>query len=225
MTVIALVDDESKILRFVSANLKASGFQVYNFTNGKDLLDSFDIIMPDLILLDVMMADMDGFEVLRRVRTFTDTPVILLTARSDACDKVNGLNLGADDYLTKPFSLDELFARVNAVLRRTQANSQSTITTVDQTKNLKIDYAKRRVWVQDTEIEFTNIEFKLIELLFTHKEKVITHEELLKDIWGPEYRNDIDYLRVAIAKVRRKLRQYDDSDYIVTYPGMGYMLE
>ncbi|CQR46302.1 Transcriptional regulatory protein YycF [Paraliobacillus sp. PM-2] len=224
---VVVVDDERKIARFISANLKSVGYKVTTYLSGVELLENFDLIQPDIILLDVMMPEMDGFEVLARLRKFTSTPVIVLTARSQAKDKVEGLNLGADDYLTKPFSLDELFARVKAVLRRTQPIEQMTN---DQTALVcgafKIDFPKRRCWIADQELKLTNTEYSILELLAMNSDKVVTHEQVLSDIWGPEYRDEVEYLRVAIARIRGKLKKVDKevAKLIVTYPGAGYLL-
>jgi two-component system KDP operon response regulator KdpE len=223
---ILIVDDEPKIVRFISANLKSLGHETVSCTNGKEALERIDDFDPDLLLLDIMMPHMDGFEVLQRLRHFSNVPVIILTARSDSTDKVRGLNLGADDYLTKPFSLDELFARVNAVLRRIQARTDAPVSKLSELKTgpITVNLASRRAWLHDTEIRFTETEYNLFALLIQHAGKVMTHEQLLSDVWGPEYRDDVEYLRVAIARIRQKIKQLDaDLDIIVTYPGVGYM--
>lgn len=223
---ILIVDDEPKIIRFISANLKSLGHETAACSNGPDALEMVDSFDPDLMLLDIMMPGMDGFETLRRLRTFSNVPVIILTARSDSSDKVQGLNLGADDYLTKPFSLDELFARVNAVLRRFEGRSavHSAASSELRSGAVTLNLAQRRTWLADTEIKFTETEYNLFVLLIQNAGKVMTHEQLLSDVWGSEYRDDVEYLRVAIARIRQKLKQADDElDLIVTYPGVGYM--
>ena len=149
---ICIVDDEPKIVRFVAANLKSIGYEVSTVNSGEELFEKFDLISPDLILLDIMMPGQDGFYVLDKLRKFSDVPVIMLTARSNPKDKVHGLNVGADDYLTKPFSLDELFARVNAVLRRSQSSlSEPSVakTPVIRTGDLTIDLGSKRCWIND----------------------------------------------------------------------------
>ncbi|MEJ8547557.1 response regulator transcription factor [Brevibacillus borstelensis] len=224
---IMIVDDEKKILRFISANLKSLGYETATCLSGPEALENFDLINPTLVLLDIMMPEMDGFEVLKRLRSFSDVPVIILTARSNANDKVYGLNLGADDYLTKPFSLDELFARVNAVLRRYEGRlpiepEASELVSGDVTVNL----AQRRIWVKETELKLTETEYNLFILLMQNSGKVMTHEQLLGEVWGSEYRDEVEYLRVAIARIRQKLKQIDsDQKLIVTYPGVGYMIK
>ncbi|MGO0058885.1 response regulator transcription factor [Brevibacillus fluminis] len=223
---ILIVDDEPKIIRFISANLKSIGFETASCTSGSEALDQIDLFDPDLILLDIMMPGMDGFEVLKRLRSFSNVPVIILTARSNSTDKVQGLNEGADDYLTKPFALDELFARVHAVLRRADSRPVNPIGISElQNGPLTVNLGQRRIWLHDTEIKFTDTEYKLFVLLLQNAGKVMTHEQLLSDIWGSEYRDDVEYLRVAIARVRQKIKQVDqESNLIVTYPGVGYMV-
>jgi len=163
---IAIVDDEPKIVRFIKANLLSFNYQVCTFSNGEQFLEQFDLHEPDLVLLDVMMPDMDGFTVLKQLRKFSKVPVIFLTARSASDDMLQAFDLEADDYLTKPFSLDELFARVKAVLRRTKVNhelgrEESRITTY----NLEINIAQKRVYVKGNEVKLTNIEYLILELL------------------------------------------------------------
>jgi two-component system KDP operon response regulator KdpE len=223
---IIIIDDEPKILRFISANLKSLGYESYSLLSGAEALEKLDELDPDLILLDLMMPGLDGFEVLKRVRTFSNVPIIILTARGNSNDKVQGLNLGADDYLTKPFSLDELFARVKAVLRRTD-NRLVNHHVVSEIINgeVTINLAQRRSWIGSRELKLTETEYRLFSLLMLNAGKVITHEQLLSDVWGSEYRDDVEYLRVAIARIRQKIRSMEfDGSFIVTYPGVGYMI-
>ncbi|MDF2572903.1 MAG: walR, partial [Sporomusa sp.] len=153
---IFIIDDEPKILRFISANLKSLGYEPHIFQNGSEALDKFDILDPELILLDLMMPGLDGITLLKRLRTFSNVPVIILTARGNANDKVQGLNMGADDYLTKPFSLDELFARVKAVLRRSDNRVvNSHMTSEIKNGEVTINLAQRRAWVGDKELRLT----------------------------------------------------------------------
>lgn len=226
---ICVVDDEAKILRFISANLKSVGYEVVTAGSGEELLEKYDLISPDLILLDIMMPGQDGFYVLEELRKFSNVPVIMLTARGNPQDKVHGLNLGADDYLTKPFSLDELFARVNAVLRRSISHTSEfhiETTSVVKTGELEIDLGSKRCWINKQELKLTQTEFLLVEMLAMNIDKVVQHETLLSEVWGPQYRDDVEYLRVAIARIRRKLKEKlnDVQEYIITYPGLGYML-
>ncbi|MDD9266918.1 response regulator transcription factor [Paenibacillus sp. GCM10023248] len=227
---IMIVDDEPKIVRFVAANLKSLDFETMTCQSGAEALEKVEAFDPDLILLDLMMPGMDGFEVLKRLRSYSGVPVIMLTARSNGADKVQGLNLGADDYLTKPFSLDELFARVNAVLRRMDGRmappaAASEITLGAVTVNL----AQRRIWLGETEVKLTETEYNLFALLLQHAGKVMTHEQLLSEVWGSEYRDEVEYLRVTIARIRQKIKSAAEgqelaaAELIVTYPGVGYM--
>ncbi len=227
---ICVVDDEAKILRFIAANLKSVGYEVVTAESGEELLENYDLISPDLILLDIMMPGKDGLCVLEELRKFTNTPIVMLTARSNPKDKVNGLNLGADDYLTKPFSLDELFARVKAVLRRSQPSLSEGIigdSSVITTGTLQVDVGSKRVWIHDEEVKLTQTEFKLLEILALNLDKVVQHETLLSEVWGPQYRDDVEYLRVGIARIRRKIKERlkEPEEYIITYPGLGYMLK
>ncbi|KRE72940.1 response regulator transcription factor [Paenibacillus sp. Soil750] len=222
---IMIVDDEPKIIRFIAANLKSLGFETVACQNGAEALEKAEAVDPDLILLDLMMPGMDGFEVLRRLRTYSSVPVIMLTARSNGADKVQGLNLGADDYLTKPFSLDELFARVNAVLRRLDGRMPAPSTVSELNVGpVNVNLAQRRIWVSEAEVKFTETEYNLFVLLLQHEGKVMTHEQLLSEIWGSEYRDEVEYLRVTIARIRQKLKAHTEGqELIVTYPGVGYM--
>lgn len=223
---IIIIDDEPKILRFIAANLKSLGYDPHSFLNGLEALEKIDLLDPELILLDIMMPELDGFAFLKRLRTFSDVPVIILTARGNSTDKVQGLNMGADDYLTKPFSLEELFARVQAVLRRSARRLVNNYST-SEIKNgeVIINLAQRRIWIGNKELKLTETEYGLFSLLMANVGKVLTHEQLLSEVWGSEYRDDIEYLRVAIARIRQKIKQADyKAGLIVTYPGVGYMI-
>ncbi|RHW41003.1 DNA-binding response regulator [Neobacillus notoginsengisoli] len=226
---ICVVDDEPKILRFVSANLRSIGYEVATAASGEELFDKFDLISPDLILLDIMMPGQDGFEVMENLRKFSNVPVIMLTARSNPKDKVQGLNVGADDYLTKPFSLDELFARVNAVLRRSQSNPVNSAianSPVVRTGKLAMDLGSKRCWLGEEELKLTQTEYAVMEILALNLDKIVPHKTLLSKVWGPQYQDDVEYLRVGIARIRRKIKDLagEEKEYIVTYPGLGYML-
>lgn len=225
---IAIVDDEPKIVRFIKANLLSLGYKIETFSDGKQFLDNFDLHKLDLVLLDIMMPNMDGFTVLERLRKFSNVPVIILTARSNSNDLVEGFELGADDYLTKPFSLEELFARVKAVLRRTshieQTVHEEKLVTIDK---ININLAQKRIFVDDKDIRFTNTEYLILEHLAVHADKIVSHEQILVSVWGAEYRDEVEYLRVAIARIRKKLKEAgctDISKIICTYPGIGYSL-
>ncbi|MBP1764194.1 MAG: walR [Firmicutes bacterium] len=221
-----VIDDEAKILRFIAANLKSLGYEVHPFATGTEALAQFDVINPDLVLLDITMPGLDGFQVLERIRSFSEVPVIMLTARDNANDKVLGLNSGADDYLTKPFSLEELFARVKAVLRRYDKTPLNSSTTSQiQNGPIRLNLAQRRLWVNQEELKLTETEYKLFSLLMLNMNKVVSHEQLLCTVWGAEYRDEVEYLRVTLARIRQKLKVVgQDSSFWVNYPGVGYMI-
>lgn len=224
---IFIIDDEPKIIRLLAANLKSIGFATQGYTRGSEALAEIDLLDPDLILLDIMMPVMDGFAVLERIRSFSNVPIIILTARDQCDDKVRGLNLGADDYLTKPFALDEVFARINAVLRRSTCN-HAIKNSISEIENgpIKINMGQCRVWAEEVEIRLTNTEYKIFSLLMQNLGKVMTHEYLLREVWGYEYSDEIEYLRVAIARLRQKIKKViSHVEYIKTYSGIGYMIE
>ena len=224
---IFIIDDEAKIVRLLAANLKTLGYETNGFMSGSEALTQIDLLDPDLILLDVMMPGMDGFNVLEKLRSFSDIPVIILTARDQGDDKVRGLNLGADDYLTKPFSLEEVFARVRAVLRRSVRTGQAKTGAAEKKiGDVIINLLQGRVWFNGQEIRLTQTEYKLFALLAQNIGKVLTHEFLLGEVWGPEYTHEIEYLRVAIARLRQKLKHATgEVEYIKTYSGIGYLIE
>lgn len=222
---VLVVDDEPRILRFVRAELESAGCRVLTASEGNAALEIVESSRPDLVVLDVIMPGMDGFEVLRRVRELSSVPVILLTARGSDADKVRGLDLGADDYLTKPFSPDELSARIRAVLRRTSSGSQTPAKTQFRVGDLTVDFDRRKVVARGQEVAMSRTEWQLLQQLAMNAGKVMLHEDLLVRTWGPEYRDDVEYLRVWISRLRRKIED-DPSQplYLRTVPGVGYLL-
>ncbi|CEG27017.1 response regulator transcription factor [Bacillus sp. B-jedd] len=225
---IAIIEDDAKIARFIKANLQSKGYEAITFPEGELFLEQFALQNPDLVLLDITLPGINGFTVLDRLRKFTNVPVIILTARSNSNDLVEGFELGADDYLTKPFSLDELFARVKAVLRRMSVHEQIF---QEESKlsigSLDINFAQKRVFALGKELRFTHTEYMILEQLALYADKIISHEQLLVSVWGKEYRDEVEYLRVAIARIRKKLKEAgitNSSDLIRTYPGIGYSL-
>lgn len=224
---IVVIDDEPKIVRLLTANLKTLGYEVHGFAAGPAALAAWDELQPDLLILDLMLPEWDGFTILERLRRFSAVPVLMLTARDQCDDKVRGLNLGADDYLTKPFALAELFARVQAILRRTRQPHALPASTVQTLGALRHDQGQCRVWAGEQEVRFTSTEYKLFALLMRHSGKVLTHEFLLQAVWGPEYGQEVEYLRVAIARMRSKLKAALGSECtaVKTYPGIGYSLQ
>jgi two-component system KDP operon response regulator KdpE len=222
---ILIVDDEPKLVRLVSQVLKAVGFHVVAASNGQQALEMVALEQPDLVLLDIVLnPGIDGHEVCRRLREFSDLPVIMLTAKAQEADVLRGFDAGADDYLTKPFSAKELVARVRAVLKRSR-RPEETVTTALSCGELEIDFARRAVRVGGANVTLTRTEYALLRQLAINANRVMLHHDLLTAVWGPEYRDDIDYLRAYIRHLRRKL-EADPANprYIVTAPGVGYML-
>jgi len=222
---VLVVDDEPRILRFVRAELEAAGFEVLTASDGSSALELVESHSPDLVVLDVIMPGMDGFEVLRRLRSRRAVPVILLTARGSDADKVRGLDLGADDYLTKPFSPDELSARIRAVLRRASSASRALAVPLFRVGDLTVDFDRRKVVVRGAEVQMSRTEWQLLQQLALNAGKVMLHEELLVKTGGPEYREDVEDLRVWVSRLRRKIE--DDPAhpvYLRTVPGIGYVL-
>jgi DNA-binding response OmpR family regulator len=224
--VILVVDDDHKILRLLRIELNAQGFQVIMAERGKDALDLIERQRPDLIVLDIIMPGMDGHEVLRRVREKSGVPVILLTAKGTDSDKIAGLELGADDYLSKPFNPEELTARVRAVLRRSQVRESPTNGNQLTCGNIVIDLARRTVYVSGKSVVLSRTEWQLLQQLCANAGRVMLHEDLLTRTWGPEYRDDVQYLRVWISRLRQKLEENpSEPQYIRTVQGIGYILE
>ena len=223
---ILVVDDEPRLLRLVRDVLQAVGHRVVAAGDGKTALEMVALEQPDLILLDILLPNnMDGYEVCRRVREFSDVPVIMLTARARESDKLKGFEVGADDYLTKPFSSRELLARVKAVLRRSKHPEDAKAEANFACGELSINFAQRRVFVRGQEVTLTHTEYELLRQLALHVNAVLLHEQLLTAVWGPEYRNDIDYLRAYVRYLRRKIEaEPSRPKYILTTTGVGYML-
>lgn len=218
---ILLAEDEVAVRDFISRNLQARGFDVSEANNGLEALALWKQDDPHLLILDIMMPLMDGLEVCRHVREKSDVPIIVLTALDAETDKVAALDLGADDYLTKPFGVEELLARIRAVLRRTESKPQAT--GVTQFGDLTIDLSSRIVKLRGEEVRLTPTEFALLGELVTNIGKVMTHRILLQAIWGPEYGNEAEYLRVYINRLRHKLESDPASPcYLLTVPGVGY---
>jgi two-component system, OmpR family, KDP operon response regulator KdpE len=218
--VILVVDDEPRILRFVRANLKAAGYEVVLAAAGAEAIDACEQHDPDLVLLDLGLPDMDGMDLFGRIRSFSEAPVIMLTARDSAPAKIKGLDLGADDYIVKPFDVDELLARIRAVLRRSQKAGGQT-SPVLEVGALRLDVARHGAWVGEEPLRLTPTEFRLLACLAAHAGKVVLHEDLLTHVWGPEYRDAVEYLRVTVLHIRQKL---SGGSVIQTVPGVGYKL-
>ena len=222
---VLVVDDDVRMLRMMQRVLELEGYRVFRASNGKDALEVFDAESPDLVLLDIMMPDMNGHSVCRRLREFSQIPIIMITARGNDEEKVEGLDAGADDYVTKPFSSKELIARVRAVLRRTTLWHESPEPAFSSC-NLVIDFVRHRVSLDNQEISLTATEYRVLSYMARNADRVVTPDQILKKVWGEEYLGEPHLLQVNIARLRRKLR--DDAKnarYIRTRPGIGYIME
>ncbi len=222
---ILLVDDEPLYLRLLKVNLESEGYEIITARNGEEALEIVSQSIPNLIIMDVMMPKMDGISACNRIRQFSNVPIILLTALGEEQDRVNGLNIGADDYVVKPFSATELVARVKAVLRRTQGQKDSNESTIFTHGNLRIDIAKAEVWKDDHQIYLSATEYKLL-IHFAHQlGKVLTAEDLLSATWGSSYKEEKEILWVSIARLRQKLEDDPHTPvHIVTRTGLGYQM-
>jgi DNA-binding response OmpR family regulator len=221
---ILVVDDDIRMLRMMKRMLELEDFEAITANCGEAALKAFDLETPTLVLLDIMMPDMNGYEVCRRIREFSQVPIIFVTAKGDDKEKVDGLNIGADDYVTKPFAASELAARVRAVLRRTsdQVKPQEA---VFRYKDMVIDFTSRRVTVNDQELKLTSTEYKMLSYISINAGRVVTPDQLLNNVWGEEYIGAAHLLQVNIARLRKKLG--DDAKqpaYILTRPGIGYIM-
>ncbi len=220
---ILVVDDESRMRRFVRMNLEAEGFDVIEAENAERALLKVRDEMPDLVLLDVAMPGMDGFEALQRIREISNAPVIMLTVKDEEEDKIRGLDLGADDYVTKPFSPRELASRIRAVLRRVSAGEEEEPEVIQVDDRLTIDLARREVWVDGKLVKLRPTEFRLLYHLVKNAGWIMTHEQLLTKVWGPEYRDESHLLRLYITYLRKKIEPDPAHPrYILTERGVGY---
>ncbi len=222
-TCILVVDDEVSIIRFVSARLRKEGYEIITASNGEEALLRAEEENPTLVLLDIMMPKMDGFEVCRRLREWSEVPIIMLSAKGEESDKVKCLDLGADDYVTKPFGGEELLARVRAVLRRAEVASAVSYGPPFTSGDLKISFAQRQVTVAGREVKLTPTEFGLLQELTLNAGKILTHTHLLQKVWGPEYRDEKQYLHEFVRRLRNKLEpDKEKPSYIVSVPSIGY---
>lgn len=220
---VLVVDDETSIRRYLRAALSAQGFTIYEATNGQEAIDAVIANRPDIIILDLGLPDFDGIEVTRRLREWSQTPIIILSVREAESDKIAALDAGADDYLTKPFSSGELMARMRVAMRRLASKSDEPVLQVD---NLKMDLSLRLVAVDDKEISLTPTEYDILRLLLQNAGKVLTHRQLLRQVWGTAYESEMHLLRVNISNLRGKIESDPGRPkYIVTEPGVGYRLK
>jgi DNA-binding response OmpR family regulator len=227
-TAILVADDDPQLLRLVTRNLELEGYEVLPVSDGQQALDDIERQMPDLILLDIMMPRVDGFAVCERVRAFSAVPIIIITARGQDEDKIRGLDLGADDYLTKPFSVAELLARVRAVLRRAQFTAHDAgqgMRGALTLGELEVDFAQHQVRLQGAEVPLTPIEYRLVAYLAQNAGRVITQDLLLEHVWGDEYLGESHMLQVNINRVRKKLEPDPAAPrYVLTKVGIGYLM-
>ena len=220
---ILVVDDEPRMTRFIRMNLDLEGFSVHEAFDGKEALDRVREVLPDLVILDVMMPKLDGFQTLQMMREVSSVPVIMLTARASEDDRVRGLELGADDYITKPFSPRELVSRVRAVLRRTEPASVSGKEPIAVDERLQIDLDRREIFVDGKPVKLRPTEFRLLYHLVSNAGWVVPHDQLLAKVWGYEYQTETHYLRLYINYLRDKLEQDPHNPkYILTERGVGY---
>lgn len=220
---IVVIDDESQIRKILSITLEAEDFQVIEAAKGKDGIIAVANYHPQLVILDLGLPDKDGFSVLAEIRTWSSVPVIILSVRDSEDNIVKALDLGADDYITKPFNSKELLARIRTNIRRVQqVDNEGYIVNGD----LKIDFIKRIVYKNNNELKLTNTEYLLLYMFFKNIDRVLTHNLLLKEVWGPTHTEDTQYLRVFIGQLRKKIEDdYSKPEYIVTEAGVGYRMK
>jgi two-component system, OmpR family, KDP operon response regulator KdpE len=219
---VLVVDDETSIRRYLRAALSAQGFAIYEAASGQEAINAVVSDHPDLVILDLGLPDFDGIEVTRRLREWSQTPIIVLSVREAENDKIAALDAGADDYLTKPFSTGELMARMRVALRRQSHKPDDPILQVD---DLKMDLSRRIVSMREEQISLTPTEYEILRLLLQNAGKVLTHRQLLKQVWGTAYESEMHILRVNISNLRRKIEP-DPSrpHYLLTEPGVGYRI-
>jgi two-component system KDP operon response regulator KdpE len=220
-----LIEDEPQMRRFVRASLTSRGYRLVEAATAREAMQIATSESPELILLDLGLPDGDGIELTRRFREWTRVPIIVISARGMEEDKVAALDAGADDYLTKPFGVNELLARIRVALRHAQQAASATPSAVVEIGPLRIDFSRREVFVSDREVHLTPIEYKLLALLAQNSGKVLTHRQILRDVWGVSYATQTHYVRVHMAELRKKI-EADPArpQLIVTEPGVGYRL-
>ncbi|SRR5581483_2733000 len=222
---ILVIEDDAQIRRFLRATLNSHGYRVIEVTGGKEGLKELGLHHPDLIILDLGLPDVDGVDLTRQIREWSSTPIIIVSAREREHDKVTALDAGADDYLTKPFGTQELLARIRVAMRHAVRAIQGDDNPIFSVGSLVVDLARRQVTVDGESVHLTPIEYKLLTTLVRYAGKVVTGRQLLKEVWGPSYTNESQYLRLYMAKLRHKLeKDPTDPRYLLTEPGVGYRL-
>ena len=223
MTRVLVVDDEPQILRGLGTNLRARGYDVETAPDGERALEVAARTHPDVVILDLGLPGIDGVDVIRGLRAWTATPIIVLSARDQEQDKVEALDAGADDYVSKPFGMDELLARLRAAERRVTPGDEDAVVVTD---DFRVDLSAKRVSGSDGDIRLTPTEWHLVEILIRHPGKLVSQRQLLQEVWGPQYQDETNYLRVYMAQIRRKLEPDPARPrYFITEPGMGYRFE
>jgi len=223
--VVVLIEDEPQIRRFLRATLSGQGYRLFEVATGADALVEVAQRQPDVVILDLGLPDMDGLEVIRRLREWSAVPVIVLSARGQERDKVTALDAGADDYVSKPFSAGELLARIRVALRHTAGATHEGSEATFKVGELQVDLLRRHVTVGAAEVRLTPIEYKLLSTLVHHAGKVVTHQQLLREVWGPSHEDQAHYVRVYMAHLRHKLESEPARPrYLLTEPGFGYRL-
>lgn len=223
MTFVLAVDDDPAILRTMSINLRARGYDVETASDGRSALQIVDERMPDVVILDLGLPDLDGIAVLKRLRVFTQVPVVVLSARQESDDKVEALDEGADDFVTKPFDMEELFARIRAAIRRSGGSGDTSL--IVSAGEVRLDVTERHAVRAGQEVRLTPTEWNIVEVLARREGRLVRQAELLHEVWGPGYNRETNYLRVYLAQLRRKL-EIDPSRPLIflTDPGIGYRL-
>ncbi len=222
---VVLIEDEPQIRRFLRASLVSHGYRLYEGSTGAEGLTEAATRQPDLIILDLGLPDMDGLEVIRQLREWTQVPIIVLSARGQERDKIAALDAGADDYVSKPFGVGELLARMRVALRHASINPKDAGDPVFSVGDLHVDLAQRQVVVAGQQVHLTPIEYRLLTTLIRHAGKLLTHRQLLNEVWGPAYTEQAHYLRVYVAQLRRKMEADPARPrYLLTEPGVGYRL-
>ena len=223
--VVVLIEDEPQIRRFLRATLTGQGYRLFEATTGADGLVEVGSRQPDVVIVDLGLPDVDGIDVIRRLREWTAVPIIVLSARGQERDKVTALDAGADDYVSKPFGASELLARIRVALRHTAGASHEADDAMFTIGELRMDLLRRQVFVGDREVRLTPIEYKLLATLVRHAGKVVTHQQLLREVWGPTHTDQAHYVRVYMAHLRHKLEaEPARPQYLLTEPGVGYRL-
>jgi DNA-binding response OmpR family regulator len=225
MTLILVVDDEPLYQRLLQINLETESYEVLTASNGEEALEVFTNKKPDLIIMDIMMPKLDGLATCERIRQFSSVPIIMLTAKGEEQDRVKGLNVGADDYVVKPFSATELLARVRAVLRRVGSQKETYKQSEFSHGDLRINFARAEVWKGDKPIYLSATEYRLLIQLAQNLGTILTAEDLLTEVWGPSYKDDKEILWVSIARIRQKLEDDPHNPtHIITKSGLGYIM-